>query len=162
MSKSKPDTIVYKVHTDGSALGNPGPGGYALVVRCGDAEVVTLSKGYFKTTNNRMELLAIIVLLETYGAPGNFFDVYTDSMYVIDGATKWHKSWARNNWITWRTQQPVKNADLWKRVEPLLKANKVKFTHVRAHTGIPDNEMADKLAKEAAAAPTEIDEGFMG
>jgi ribonuclease HI len=161
MSKTKPAPIVYKVHTDGSALGNPGAGGYGIVLRCGD-EKVTLSKGYFKTTNNRMELLAVIVLLETYGGTGNTFEVFTDSMYVIDGATKWHKSWARNNWITWRTQQPVKNSDLWKRAEPLLKENKIKFTWVKGHSGVPDNEEADQLAKAAAGAPTEVDEGFPG
>jgi len=160
MSKKQPP-ITYKVHTDGSALGNPGPGGYGIVARCGD-EVVTLSKGYYRTTNNRMELLAVIVALEEFAKPGTVFEVTTDSMYVINSATKWLSGWARSNWIAWKTQQPIKNKDLWQRIQPLLKANKVKFFWVRGHTGVPDNELADKLAVAAANNPTETDEGFLG
>jgi ribonuclease HI len=109
-----------------------------------------------------MELLGVIVALETNAKPGVLFEITTDSMYVINGATKWISSWQRSNWITWKTQEPVKNKDLWQRIAPLLKANKVKFFWVKGHTGVPDNELADKLAVEAANNPTEVDEGFLG
>jgi len=109
-----------------------------------------------------MELLAVIVTLEEFAKPGVVFEVTTDSMYVINSATKWLNGWARSNWIAWKTQQPIKNKDLWERIQPLLNANKVKFFWVRGHTGVPDNELADKLAVAAANNPTEVDEGFAG
>ena len=152
--------VVYKAHTDGSALNNPGPGGYGAVVRCGDLEV-TLSKGYFLTTNNRMEIMSVIAVLEEFG-PEQHFEIYSDSQYTIDGATKWTKGWIRNNWIAWKTGQAIKNQDLWKILHELLKVNDVKFFKVKAHSGIPDNELADKLAKEAAGSPTTHDSEYSG
>jgi ribonuclease HI len=149
MTKKK-EPIVYEVHTDGSALGNPGPGGYAAIVRCGDTKV-TLSKGYFLTTNNRMEMMAVIATLEEFG-PNARINIYTDSQYTIDGSTKWVKNWYRNDWLT-RDGAMVKNKDLWMILNELLRANKVKFIKVKAHSGIPENEEADRLAKEAAAKP---------
>lgn len=157
--KAKKEPIVYKVYTDGSALNNPGPGGYGSLVRCGDLEV-TLSKGYFLTTNNRMEMMAVIATLEEFG-PNQRFDIYADSTYVIDGATKWVKNWYRNDWLT-RKQEMVKNKDLWVIFNELMNANKVKFFKVKAHAGDPDNEYADKVAKEAAATPTTHDTGYTG
>lgn len=150
MAKKKKEPIVYEVHTDGSALNNPGPGGYAAVVRCGDTKV-TLSKGYFLTTNNRMEMMAVIATLEEFG-PNARINIYTDSQYTIDGSTKWVKNWYRNDWLT-RDGGMVKNKDLWMILNELLRANKVKFFKVKAHSGIPDNEEADQLAKAAAGKP---------
>lgn len=157
---TKPAPVVYKAHTDGSALGNPGPGGYAAVVRCGDQKV-TLSKGYFKTTNNRMEILGVIATLEEFG-PNQQFEIYTDSQYTIDGSTKWMKGWLRNGWISWKSGEMIKNQDLWKIMNELLKVNKVKFIKVKAHSGIPDNEEADQLAKAAAAKPEAHDTEYSG
>lgn len=154
-AKQEPDYIAY---TDGSALGNPGPGGYAAVVRCGDQKV-TLSKGYYLTTNNRMEIMSVIATLEEFG-PGKHFEIYSDSQYTIDGATKWARNWSRTGWVSWKTQQPIKNQDLWKIMLELLAVNKVTFIKVKAHSGIPDNEEADKLAKDAAKAPEAHDEQF--
>jgi ribonuclease HI len=157
--KAKPEPIVYEVHTDGSALGNPGPGGYAAIVRCGDQKV-TLSKGYFLTTNNRMEMMAVIATMEEFG-PNARINIYCDSTYVIDGSTKWVRNWYRNNWLT-RDEKMVKNKDLWMIMNELLRVNKVKFTKVRAHSGVPDNEEADQLAKKAAATPTAHDTEYSG
>jgi ribonuclease HI len=161
MAKAKPkkEAIVYEVHTDGSALGNPGAGGYAAVVRCGDQKV-TLSKGYFLTTNNRMEMMAVIATLEEFG-PSAKINIYTDSQYTIDGSTRWVKNWRRNDWLT-RGGEPVKNKDLWIILNELLRVNKVKFIKVKAHSGIPDNEEADQLAKAAAAVPTTHDTEYSG
>ena len=149
----------YHIHTDGSALGNPGPGGYGIVARCGDTKV-TLSKGYFKTTNNRQELMAVVVALEEFG-PGIKVTIYTDSQYAINCATKWMRSWARNKWVTYQTQQPVKNKDILMVLAELMKVNKVNFVKVRAHSGVPDNEEADQLARNAAANPEVQDVEYM-
>lgn len=158
VAKSKTPPVVIKAHTDGSALNNPGPGGYASVVRCGDL-VVTLSKGYYLTTNNRMEIMGVIATLEEFG-PGKHFEIYTDSQYTIDCSTKWLGGWNRTGYISLKTQQPIKNQDLWRIMHELLAVNKVKFIKVKAHSGIPDNELADKLAKEAASNPTVHDEEY--
>lgn len=155
--KIKKEPVVYHAHTDGSALENPGPGGYASVVRCGD-QLVTLSKGYFRTTNNRMEMMGVIATMEEFG-PNAQFEFYSDSAYVINGSTSWVKNWYRNDWFT-RGGEPVKNKDLWIMMNELLKVNKVKFIKVKAHSGVPDNEQADQLAKEAARNPTTHDQGF--
>lgn len=158
MAKKKA-TPTYVVYTDGSALNNPGPGGTGSLVRCGDL-VVTLSTGYYLTTNNRMELLAVIDVLEEFG-PNQKFEFHADSAYVINGSTSWVKSWVRNNWFT-RNGELVKNKDLWVRLNELLKENKVKFFKVKAHSGVVDNEYVDKVAKEAANNPTKHDTGYTG
>ena len=149
--KSKEPYIVY---TDGSALGNPGPGGYGAIIRHGKKEIV-LSKGYKLTTNNRCEILAVIATLEELG-PGKRVHILSDSQYTIDGATKWIHGWRRNNWMT-RDGGQVKNKDLWIRLQSLLRENSVKFFKVKAHVGIEGNEKADMVAKAAAANPTDID-----
>jgi len=153
--KKPPKQPVISAHTDGSALGNPGPGGYGAVIRTAGVKS-TLAKGYYKTTNNRMEIMAVIAVLEEFG-PGQHFEIFTDSQYTINGSTVWMRGWIRNNWITHQTQTPVKNKDLWMIMQELLKVNKVKFFKVKAHSGIPDNEEADKLAKDAAGDPTTQD-----
>lgn len=149
--KKKLKQPVIGAFTDGSALNNPGPGGYGAVVRSGGIKT-TLAKGYYKTTNNRMEIMAVIAVLEEFG-PGQHFDITTDSQYVIKGSTQWLRGWVRGNWITFRDQKPVKNQDLWKIMNELLKVNKVNFFWVKGHSGVPDNEEADKLANDAAHNP---------
>lgn len=158
--KKKEDQKHYIAYTDGSALQNPGAGGYGAVVRCGDGEEVTLSKGYKRTTNNRMEIMGVIAVLEKFG-PNQSFDIHTDSTYVMNGCRSWVKYWARNNWFTFGGT-PVKNADLWMRVKHLLDTNKVKVFKVKAHSGVYLNEKADELAKEAAKNDAmEDDVGFV-
>lgn len=159
VKKKPPKQPVYSVYTDGSALGNPGPGGYGAVVEINGIES-TLAKGYYKTTNNRMEILGVIAVLEEFG-PGQHFDITTDSQYVIKGATQWLRGWVRNNWIAHRTQTPVKNKDLWVIMDELLKVNKVKFHWVKGHSGVPGNEKADQLANQAARNPTTQDVEYM-
>lgn len=157
--KAKKEPVVYEAYTDGSALGNPGPGGYGSIVQVGGKEV-RLSKGYFLTTNNRMEMLGVIATLEEFG-PNQRFNIYTDSQYTIDGSTKWVRNWYRNDWLT-RDGGMVKNKDLWMILNELLRVNKVKFIKVKAHSGIPENEAVDLLAKEAAANPTTHDTEYSG
>lgn len=157
--KKKEENLVYHAYVDGSALGNPGPGGYAAIVTYGEAET-ELSKGYHLTTNNRMEIMAVIATLEEFG-PNQEFIIYSDSQYTIDGSTKWVKNWKRNKWISWKSQAPIKNQDLWMVMEELLRVNKVQFVKVKAHSGIPGNERADVLAKKAAGSPTTVDNGFV-
>jgi len=155
-----PESEIYKVYTDGSTKPtNPGPGGYAAIVSIGDQRV-ELSKGYFMTTNNRMELMGIIATLEEFG-PGKTFVFYTDSQHTIDCATKYLKGWSRTGWISFKTQQAIKNQDLWKIYQELLALNQVSYVKVLAHSGIPENEAADKLAKKAAENPTTVDEGYV-
>ena len=154
---AKPGEIWYDAHTDGSSLGNPGPGGYGSVVRLGETKL-TLSKGYKLTTNNRMEMMAVIATLEEFG-PNKRFNIYSDSQYTMDGATKWMFGWSKRDWLT-REGFPVKNKDLWIQLWDLLKENEVRWFKVKAHSGVPDNEEADQLAKDAAAGATEIDHGY--
>lgn len=136
------------IHTDGACLGNPGPGGYAAVWEADDQRR-ELSGGYKLTTNNRMELLAVIMALETLEDAGNIV-VVTDSRYVHDAIEKrWLAGWQKRGWLN-AEKKPVKNQDLWRRLIPLLSRHKVKFQWVRGHTGHADNERCDVLAKQAA------------
>jgi ribonuclease HI len=149
------------IHTDGACLGNPGPGGYAAVWEADDQRR-ELSGGYKLTTNNRMELLAVIMALETLEDAGNIV-VITDSRYVHDAIEKrWLAGWQKRGWVN-AEKKPVKNQDLWRRLIPLLSRNKVKFQWVRGHTGHVDNERCDVLAKQAANRRNlPADEGYPG
>jgi len=157
--------MEWHIYTDGSCLENSsagGPGGYAWVATYGNLRV-EYSKGFFKTTNNRMEILAVVNALSQIQERA-VVNIYTDSQYTIDGATKWVWGWIMKGWK--RENSPgvfedVKNADLFKRLHELTRYHKVVFVKVKAHSGIPDNERCDVLAKAAAAQPTEIDEGFV-
>lgn len=155
-------TPFWECWPDGSRLGDStvegGPGGWGYHAKYGEL-VVEKSCGYVKTTNNRMEILAIISFLEEFQEPTKI-KVYSDSQYTIDSVTKWIYGWMRNNWTT-SQGQPVKNKDLFERLFKLVKFHTVTFIKVPAHTGIPENERADELAKEAAANPTLVDEGFV-
>lgn len=156
--KTKGEEKRYIVHSDGSSLGNPGPSGYGAVVRLGDKKM-TLSKGFFRSTNNRMEIMSVIATLEEFG-PNKRFDFYVDSAYTLDGATKWVHGWRRNNWLT-RDGRPVKNKDLWIQLYELMRENSVRIFKVKGHSGVPDNEEADQLANAGSANPTETDAGFI-
>lgn len=149
--------MSYKItiYTDGASSGNPGPGGYGAVLLAGDHRK-ELSDGFKLTTNNRMELLAVIVALETLKVDGSDVTVYTDSKYVADSVTKgWVFSWVKKNF------KGKKNPDLWKRFLLIYKKHNVKFVWVKGHANIPENERCDQLAVEASKqAMLKIDVGY--
>ena len=130
--------------TDGACSGNPGPGGWGVVLRYKGVER-ELSGGEAQTTNNRMELMAAIAALETMKRPVSIA-VHTDSLYVRDGITKWLPQWKARGWKT-AARKPVKNEDLWRRLEQAASRHQVRWKWVRGHDGHPDNERADALAR---------------
>tara|TARA_R110002072_G_scaffold45711_1_gene127238 strand:+ start:149 stop:592 length:444 start_codon:yes stop_codon:yes gene_type:complete len=135
-----------EIYTDGACSGNPGPGGWGVVLRAGEHEK-ELSGGEDETTNNRMELLAAIAALEELKQPSPV-DLFTDSTYVRDGIMKWIHNWKRNGWKT-AAKKPVKNVDLWKRLEQAMAPHDIEWHWVKGHNGHPDNERADELARSA-------------
>ncbi|MER2520501.1 MAG: ribonuclease HI [Bdellovibrionales bacterium] len=137
-----------EIYTDGACRGNPGPGGWGVLLRFGDAEK-ELSGGEPGTTNNRMEMMAAIMGLESLTRPSRV-RLYTDSQYVQQGITKWLPQWIKRGWKT-ADKKPVKNADLWQRLAAARAPHEVDFIWVRGHNGHPENERVDRLAVEAAA-----------
>jgi ribonuclease HI len=133
--------------TDGACKGNPGPGGWGVVIRSG-AHEKELSGGETPTTNNRMELMAAIRGLEALKRPCRV-TLMTDSRYVMDGLTKWLPGWLRNGWRT-SAREPVKNADLWQELIAAAKPHRIDWQWVKGHAGHPENERADRLASDAA------------
>ena len=132
------------IYTDGACSGNPGPGGWGAVLRYGDQEKELYGGEAGETTNNRMELLAPIQALESLIRPVTV-RLYTDSTYVRNGITKWMARWKRNGWLT-TDRQPVKNVDLWQRLEAVAGRHTVEWHWVKGHAGHPENERADRLA----------------
>ena len=143
------------IYTDGSSKGNPGPGGYGIVLKSGSHRK-EISEGYRLTTNNRMELLAVIVALEAIKSDQYNITIYTDSKYVSDAVTKgWIWGWEKKDF------RGKKNEDLWKRFIPLYKKYKVTFKWLKGHAGHPENERCDRLAVKAAeGASLKDDEGY--
>lgn len=139
-------TVV--IHTDGACSGNPGPGGWGAILEYGGKEK-ELSGAEGETTNNRMELMAAIVALETLKRPCKV-RLVTDSTYVRDGVTKWIHGWKRNGWKT-AAKKPVKNEDLWRRLDEAQQRHDVQWEWVKGHAGHPENERADQLARDAIA-----------
>lgn len=133
---------------DGACSGNPGPGGWGALLRYREHEK-ELSGGEPATTNNRMELLAVIHGLEALKRPARV-RIFTDSQYVMKGITEWLPAWKRRGWKT-VDRQPVKNADLWQRLETALTPHRVEWEWVRGHSGVADNERVDQLARAAIA-----------
>ncbi|AKJ42835.1 Ribonuclease HI [Pragia fontium] len=146
-----------EIFTDGSCLGNPGPGGYGAILRYKQHEK-TLSAGYFLTTNNRMELLAAITALESLTAPCSV-SLSTDSQYVRQGIMKWIHNWKKRGWKT-ADKKPVKNVDLWLRLDQAITHHNVEWHWVKGHAGHEENERCDILAKTAAENPTLTDTGY--
>ena len=132
-----------EVFTDGACRGNPGPGGWGAILRTNGREK-ELYGGEPATTNNRMELTAVIRALEALTRPSRV-SVYTDSQYVQKGISEWIHSWKRRGWKT-ADKNPVKNEDLWRRLDELAAQHEVKWHWVRGHSGHPENERADELA----------------
>jgi len=131
------------IFTDGACRGNPGPGGWGAVLRYGSTEK-TLSGGEPDTTNNRMELMAAIMALEALTQPCQVV-LTTDSRYVMDGITQWMANWKKRGWKT-ASKQPVKNADLWRRLDAACSKHTIEWQWVKGHSGHPENEKADALA----------------
>lgn len=134
-----------QLYTDGACSGNPGPGGWGVLMLWNDHEK-ELCEGEFNTTNNRMELMAAIMGLEALKR-GIAADLYTDSTYVRDGITKWIHNWKKNGWRT-SAKKPVRNEDLWKRLDTALAPHDVEWHWVKGHAGNPENERADELARQ--------------
>lgn len=143
------------LYTDGAAKGNPGPGGYGTVLIFGKHRK-ELTQGFRLTTNNRMELLAVIVGLEALKTNEHPVTIYSDSKYVVDAINKgWLESWVKKGF------KGKKNVDLWQRFLPLQKRFKLTFKWVKGHAGIPENERCDQLAVQSAeSANLLVDEGF--
>ncbi len=138
-----------RIWTDGACLGNPGPGGWGALLRWNGHEK-ELSGGEADTTNNRMELMAAIQALEALKRP-SVVDLTTDSQYVRKGMLEWMANWKRNGWKT-SAKKPVKNAELWKRLDTAVARHQVRWHWVKGHSGHPENERADELASTAAKA----------
>lgn len=146
MSEALP---TVEIATDGACKGNPGPGGWGAVLRFGAVEK-ELSGGETPTTNNRMEMMAAIMALETLKRPCRVI-LSTDSVYVRDGITKWIHGWKRNGWRT-AAKKPVANAELWQRLDQAAARHQIEWRWVKGHAGDADNERADRLASDAAVA----------
>ena len=141
-----PDVDIF---TDGACRGNPGPGGWAAILRYGKVEK-ELSGGDPATTNNRMEMMAAIAGLEALKRPCRV-RLHTDSQYVRDGIMQWLPGWKARNWRT-ADKKPVKNVDLWQRLDAAAASHQVEWLWVRGHAGHPENERADALARAAVPA----------
>jgi ribonuclease HI len=137
-----------KVYTDGACSGNPGPGGYASIIIDSKGKEISLSGGENPTTNNRMEMMALIKALEylhkNYNARAIQVELYVDSQYVLNGSTQWLAGWKKKNWKS--TSGLVKNRDLWEQIDSLIQGLNLKWTWVKGHNEDKYNEMADVLA----------------
>jgi ribonuclease HI len=142
---NEPQVVIY---TDGACSGNPGPGGWGAILSFAGHEK-ELKGGELHTTNNRMELMAAISALEALTKPCDV-DLHTDSQYVRNGISSWINGWKKNGWKT-ADKKPVKNVDLWQRLDAALKAHTVRWHWVKGHAGHPMNERADQLARDAIA-----------
>ena len=137
-----------EVFTDGACSGNPGAGGWGVILRYGEIEK-ELSGGEENTTNNRMELTAVIEALKALKKECDI-TIYTDSRYVMDGVQEWMPNWKLNGWKTTHKKSPVKNVELWQILDSLLSKHKIKWVWVKGHNGHPENERVDKLARDEA------------
>ena len=134
------------IFTDGACSGNPGPGGWGAILRMDEKEK-ELFGGELQTTNNRMEMMAVIEALKALKQPVNFpVRVHTDSQYVQKGISEWIHNWKRRGWKT-ANKEPVKNADLWRELDQLASQQKIEWNWVRGHAGHTENERADALAR---------------
>lgn len=142
---ARPSIVIY---TDGACSGNPGPGGWGAILMSGGHRK-ELKGGEAHTTNNRMELMAVIAALEALKGPSTV-ELWTDSQYVKNGITAWIFGWKRNGWKT-ADKKPVKNAELWQQLDAARARHKVEWKWVKGHAGHPENERADELARAGIA-----------
>lgn len=138
-----------EIYTDGACSGNPGPGGWGAILISGHHRK-EINGGEHETTNNRMELSAAIEALDALKFPSEV-ELYTDSSYVKDGITKWIHGWKKNGWKT-AAKKPVKNAELWKRLDEACHRHNISWHWLKGHAGHPENERADELARAGIAA----------
>jgi ribonuclease HI len=136
---------VVTIYTDGACRGNPGPGGWGVLLESGDRQL-TLYGGEDPTTNNRMELTAVIRALEALKMKCHI-ELYTDSKYVLQGITEWLPNWKKRNWLT-ASKKPVQNVDLWQALDKLVSQNEINWHWVKGHSGDRGNEIADQLANK--------------
>ncbi len=150
LDDSSPSKII-SIHTDGACSKNPGPGGWGVVVHFSDGSTKELGGGLRETTNNQMELQGAISALEFLAShkQSTPVDLYTDSKYVLDGITKWIKGWKKNGWKT-KDNKPVKNQEYWQQLDPLNTSN-IRWHWVEGHSGDPDNERCDAIARSYTA-----------
>ncbi|KGQ71065.1 ribonuclease HI [Chelonobacter oris] len=146
-----------EIYTDGSCLGNPGPGGVGALLRYKRHEK-EISQGYRLTTNNRMELLAVITALESL-TENCAVTLYSDSQYMKNGINQWIHNWKRNNWLT-SNKKAVKNQDLWQRLDQAIQRHQIEWRWVKGHAGHVENERVDQLARQGAEAPSQDDNGY--
>ena len=137
-----------EIFTDGACSGNPGPGGWGAILRYKGTEK-ELSGGEPETTNNRMELTAVIEALSALKRECNIV-LHTDSRYVMDGVQEWLPNWKKNNWKTTNKKSAVKNVDLWQKLDSLLSKHRIRWIWIKGHNGHPENERCDKLARDFA------------
>ncbi|WP_457572927.1 ribonuclease HI [Desulfolithobacter sp.] len=140
------DDAIVEIYIDGACRGNPGPGGWGVLLRYKSNEK-RLKGAEFEATNNRMELTAAIMALEALRRPCQV-RITTDSQYVLKGITEWLPNWKRRNWKT-ADKKPVKNVDLWQRLDEAIQTHQVEWIWVRGHNGHPENELVDQLANHA-------------
>ena len=147
------------IYTDGSSLGNPGPGGWGAILSCPDKRK-EMSGAFTRTTNNRMEVLAAIMALEALKVSCKV-SLYTDSRYLCDAIEKkWIYGWIKKGWLN-SAKKPVKNKDLWLRLLPQIQRHDLRLHWLRGHSGHPENERCDELARSAAqSGPSEPDRGY--
>ncbi len=145
-----------EIFTDGSCLGNPGTGGIGILIRYQQHQK-QISEGYRLTTNNRMELLAVIKALEALKSPCEI-DLYSDSQYMKNGISQWIFKWKANNW----NKGKVKNQDLWQRLDFATQKHHIHWHWVKGHSGHPENEICDQLARQGAMNPSLEDLGYSG
>ncbi|MBQ9732516.1 MAG: ribonuclease HI [Alphaproteobacteria bacterium] len=137
-----------EIYTDGACSGNPGAGGWGAILRYGEVEK-ELSGGELQTTNNRMELQAVISALSALKKECQI-TLYTDSRYVMDGVKQWLPNWKVNGWKTANKKTAVKNIDLWQKLDALIDKHRIKWVWVKGHNGHPENERVDRLARDQA------------
>ncbi|GAM69085.1 ribonuclease HI [Vibrio sp. JCM 19236] len=146
-----------EIFTDGSCLGNPGPGGYGIVLRYKGHEK-QIAKGFKRTTNNRMEMMAAVEALKLLKEPCEVV-LTTDSQYVRQGITQWIHGWKKRGWKK-ADKKPVINVDLWKALDSEAQRHKIEWKWVKGHAGHRENEICDEIARAAADNPTDVDTGY--
>ena len=146
MSEPAAPPVLVEIYTDGACSGNPGPGGWGALLRYGAVEK-ELSGGESLTTNNRMELMGAISALEALKRPARI-KLHTDSTYVRDGIMKWIRGWKAKGWLT-ADKKPVKNKELWQRLDAATQLHQIEWLWVKGHSGHPENDRVDQLARDA-------------